>query len=236
MPRADPLRAAPNRTMTPGCRSGVDPTTSPGIINENSAFRALAVKEMRRRGKNFAWAKNNACKSCRLAQLVTLPNTHVPVVVCRSAGIWTRGQLTALERPAAGGKPAHPAQRGTRLEATTDRAFLVSVGPPKVGTPKRLVYLAGRAEGIFSFPNDGSEPAEASRLRRVLATAQHLTARAVARRLSAGSSRIRASGRGWRVNADASRVSNARRAESHRLRSLHVCQARSEPRAWGMPL
>ena len=60
-----------------------------------------------------------------------LPNTHVPVVVCRSAGIWTRGQLTVRGRPAAGGEPANPAQRGTRLEATTDRAFLVSVGPPK---------------------------------------------------------------------------------------------------------
>src|SRR5271154_5843236 len=80
-----------------------------------------------------------------------LPNTHVPVVVCRSAGIWTRGQSTALARPAAGGKPTHPAQRGTRLEATTDRAFLVSVGPPKVGSPKRLVYLAGCAEGNPPF-------------------------------------------------------------------------------------
>src|SRR5580704_2223869 len=55
------------------------------------------------------------------------------------------------KRPAAGGKPAHPAQRGTRLEATTDRAFLVSVGPPKAGSPKRLVYLAGRAEGNPPF-------------------------------------------------------------------------------------
>jgi hypothetical protein len=52
-----------------------------------------------------------------------LPNTHVPVVACRSAGIWTRGQLTALARPAAGGEPANPAQRGTRLEATTDGLF-----------------------------------------------------------------------------------------------------------------
>jgi hypothetical protein len=78
-----------------------------------------------------------------------LPNTHVPVVVCRSAGIWTRGQSTALERPAAGGKPAHPAQRGTRLEATTDRAFLVSVGPPKADNRRGLSFLPGVRKGYF---------------------------------------------------------------------------------------
>ena len=78
-----------------------------------------------------------------------LPNTHVPVVVCRSAGIWTRGQSTALERPAAGGKPAHPAQRGTRLEATTDRAFLVSVGPPKAGNRRGLSFLPGVRKGYL---------------------------------------------------------------------------------------
>ena len=54
---------------------------------------------------------------------VRSPNTHVPVVVCRSAGIRTRGRLTAKRKPAAGGKPANPAHRGTRLEATTDWAF-----------------------------------------------------------------------------------------------------------------
>ena len=108
------------------------------------------------------------------------PNTHVPVVVCRSAGIWTRGQLTALERPAAGGKPAHPAQRGTRLEATTDRAFLVSVGPPKVGLPKRLVYLAGRAEGNPPFQTMALNPNVCFGL--VKATAQHLALEGSTRR------------------------------------------------------
>ena len=78
-----------------------------------------------------------------------LPNTHVPVVVCRSAGIWTRGQSTAPGRPAAGGEPAHPAQRGTRLEATTDRAFLVSAGPPKVGDQRGLSILPGVRTGLF---------------------------------------------------------------------------------------
>ena len=78
-----------------------------------------------------------------------LPNTHVPVVVCRSAGIWTRGQLTAPGRPAAGGEPANPAKRGTRLEATTDRAFLVSAGPPKVGAQRGLSILPGVRTGDF---------------------------------------------------------------------------------------
>jgi hypothetical protein len=80
---------------------------------------------------------------------VILPNTHVPVVVCRSAGIWTRGQLTVLGRPAAGGEPANPAKRGTRLEATTDRAFLVSAGPPKVGAQRGLSFLPGVRTGHF---------------------------------------------------------------------------------------
>src|SRR6202046_1027880 len=101
--------------------------------------------------KNLARRPKNRLRFGTIRPNDSLPNTHVPVVVCRLAGIWTRGQSTALERPAAGGKPAHPAQRGTRLEATTDRAFLVSVGPSKGWQPKRLVFLAGRAEGIPPF-------------------------------------------------------------------------------------
>jgi hypothetical protein len=94
-----------------------------------------------------------------------LPNTHVPVVVCRSAGIWTRGQLTVLGRPAAGGEPAYPAQRGTRLEATTDRAFLVSAGPPKVGDQRGLSILPGVRTGFSSskrwLVNAEADPAPA---------------------------------------------------------------------------
>ena len=54
---------------------------------------------------------------------IRLPKSHVPVVACRWAGIRTRGRLTARKKPAAGGEPANPAKRGTRLKATTDRAF-----------------------------------------------------------------------------------------------------------------
>src|SRR5271156_4751050 len=106
--------------------------------------------------KMFVWASETPCAQARFEQIVFLPNTHVPVVVCRSAGIWTRGQSTAPGRPAAGGEPANPAKRGTRLEATTDRAFLVSAGPPKVGAQRGLSILPGVRTGL-SRPNDGSD-------------------------------------------------------------------------------
>ena len=101
------------------------------------------------RAKLLAPPAETPCAEARFAQIVTSPNTHVPVVVCRSAGIWTRGQSTALGRPAAGGEPANPAKRGTRLEATTDRAFLVSAGPPKVGVQRGLSILPGVRTGHF---------------------------------------------------------------------------------------
>jgi hypothetical protein len=101
------------------------------------------------RTKLFTGGEENSCAKARFTQIVILPNTHVPVVVCRSAGIWTRGQLTVLGRPAAGGEPANPAKRGTRLEATTDRAFLVSAGPPKVGAQRGLSFLPGVRTGHF---------------------------------------------------------------------------------------
>jgi hypothetical protein len=58
------------------------------------------------------------------------------------------------KKPAAGGEPANPAKRGTRLKATTDRAFS-SLSASKADVPKRLVYLAARAEGSSSHPNEG---------------------------------------------------------------------------------
>src|ERR1700733_296705 len=98
--------------------------------------------------KNLARRPKNRLRLGTIRPNNRLPNTHVPVVVCRSAGIWTRGQSTALERPAAGGKPAYPAQRGTRLEATTDRAFLVSVSPPKAGNRRGLSFVPGGPKGF----------------------------------------------------------------------------------------
>ena len=82
-----------------------------------------------------------------------MPKSHVPVVVCRSAGIRTRGRSTAQERSAAGGEPAYPAKRGTRLKATTDRACLVSVGPSK-GRLTEEACLSCRACGRDLLPSN----------------------------------------------------------------------------------
>jgi hypothetical protein len=166
-------------------------------------------------------AQETPCAGARFAQILILPNTHVPVVVCRSAGIWTRGQLTVLGRPAAGGEPAHPAKRGTRLEATTDRAFLVSAGPPKVGAQRGLSILPGVRTGHLLVQTMAST-AWALRFERVSATAQQLTARAVRRWLvlQALSPEPRKRSR-RRVNDCAPRLQSAR-ARPHRRRILHV--------------
>jgi hypothetical protein len=149
-----------------------------------------------------------------------LPNTHVPVVVCRSAGIWTRGQLTVLGRPAAGGEPAYPAQRGTRLEATTDRAFLVSAGPPKVGAQRGLSILPGVRTGIFPRPNDGSDRLRLRALARlghgVAADRSSGPSMAFSKPIAGFAQRSRR-----RVNDCASRFQRAS-AKSHRRRILHV--------------
>lgn len=103
---------------------------------------------------------------------VPCPISHVPVVVCQSVGIRTRGRtaakgwknrgsLTSIRTR--GGQHLSPgmplkvsplfatvtgsrrrtgaprSQRGTRLKATTDRAFLVSTGGP---TPARATEKA----------------------------------------------------------------------------------------------
>jgi hypothetical protein len=91
------------------------------------------------------FCEKNTCNAWRIAYLCSCPISHVPVVVCWLAGIRTRGRLTAAKGSAAGGEPANPAKRGTRLKATTDRAFS-SLPASKAGLPKRLVFLAGRAE------------------------------------------------------------------------------------------
>src|SRR6202521_1904906 len=56
-------------------------------------------------------------------------------------------------RPAAGGETGAPrSPRGTRLKATTERAFLVSAGPPPTGSGYRrgLFLIAARADRGFS--------------------------------------------------------------------------------------
>ena len=68
---------------------------------------------------------------------VLSPNSHVPVAACRSVGIRTRGRTAAgvegpTPRPAVGGdRLTLVLHEWTRLEATTERAFLVSSRPSK---------------------------------------------------------------------------------------------------------
>ena len=128
----------------------------PGLALRRPAA-SIAKKRVTLVQENVRSRRRNPLRMTAIRTNKRLPNTHVPVVVCRSAGIWTRGQSTVLERPAAGGEPAYPAKRGTRLEATTDRAFLVSVGPPKVGVQRGLSILPGVRTGPFPRPNDGSD-------------------------------------------------------------------------------
>ena len=169
------------------------------------------------RAKLLAPSTKSPCAGARFPQIVPLPNTHVPVVACRSAGIWTRGQSTALIRPAAGGEPANPAKRGTRLEATTDRAFLVSVGPPKVGDQRGLSILPGVRTGPF-----------------LVQTMALIAGPSASVSLGHGLAADRSAVRRWLLKPDPEkqsgrvggsttphRVSNARGAKSHRRRILH---------------
>ena len=80
-------------------------------------------------------AKKLACIPRTSSYFANCPISHVPVAACRLVGIRTRGRTAAWGRdlasstmqPAAGGETGAPrAQRGTRLKATTERAFLVT--------------------------------------------------------------------------------------------------------------
>src|SRR6516164_11480243 len=66
-------------------------------------------------------------------------------------------------RPAAGGETGAPrAQRGTRLKATTERAFLVSLALQR-STPKRLVHLCLACGTGCPAPIQGSKSGEKAR-------------------------------------------------------------------------
>src|SRR5271155_4099213 len=160
--------------------------------------------------KNFARRLRNRLRLGTIRPNNILPNTHVPVVVCRSAGIWTRGQSTAHERP----------------------GFFGLRQPSKGWQPKRLVYLAGRAEGIPPFQTMALIPVDGASLRLVMATAHHLALAAP----SDGSplSRGFVSGRGGGSTLPV-RVSNAR--TGGRIASNpFVCQARRRAARWRAPL
>jgi hypothetical protein len=85
---------------------------SGGKISEPFTVSAFPHDRNATTRKKSSRRENNACKSQRLAQLLTSPNTHVPVVVCRSVGIWTRGQLTTLRKTGSRRQTGAPRQTG----------------------------------------------------------------------------------------------------------------------------
>ncbi len=89
----------------------------------------------------------------------------------------TRGRRTVVEKTGSRRRTGEPRLcGGSRLKATTDRAFLVSVGPPKADLPERLVFLAGRADGNSPFQTMATRSSVALALPgRTCPTAQHPT-------------------------------------------------------------
>ncbi len=126
------------------------------------------------------------------------------------------------QKPAAGGEPANPAKRGTRLKATTDRAFS-SLSASKADVPKRLVYLAGRADGGSPFPNEGHSNPKATALRVKVSTALHPTGGPEAMEL-------RGSGLGWR-SCCCLRFHHATGRASSSIKPVKMCAV--EPAPWG---
>lgn len=159
-----------------------------------------------------------------------------PAQIARACGRvsvgWRSGQEAGEPSCKAGSRsePVNPAKRGTRLKATTDRAFS-SLSASNADLPKRLVYLAGRADrGAHPDPIDGSVGLIAgSTPRGVLwTTAQHLIRRRPLREKSRSGSRMALSRR--------RRVSNARGQRTMSFTPLlkFVCPA-SKGRHEGMP-
>jgi hypothetical protein len=92
------------------------------------------------------------------------------------------------------------------------------LAPPKVDLPKRLVSLAGRADGISSLPIDGygTKVGREAFPEATYPTAQHLTGRSTRRGFKPPSEEQTVADGGSTL---AHRVSIARRW-SHRLRSF----------------
>ena len=148
-------------------------------------------------------------------------------------GWWGSGQEAGQppeKGPTAGGEPANPAKRGTRLKATTDRAFS-SLSASKAGVPKRLVFLAGRADRDSPVPIDGHDRSGrrvSARPRISCPTAQHRTARDL-RGLPRGNDRSRMAGQ-----LDRSRLHNAR-GDQHRHSPRSSFSVRTAAPFEGMP-
>ncbi len=153
----------------------------------NAAFARRAHVRKHTLGKFSLSLKKFLRSRSQNAYLRTCPISHVPVVVCQSVGIRTRGRTAAKGRRTEGRSSqmlegqhlsqevplkvspllatvtgsrrrtgAPRSQRGTRLKATTDRAFLVSAGFPPAGanTEEACPSLPGERAGIL--PNQST--------------------------------------------------------------------------------
>lgn len=113
-------------------------------------------RKIGRRRTNFVSARKSSCRAGESAYLRLCPISHVPVVVCRSAGIRTRGRSTVGIKPAAGGETGEPRlSEGSRLKATTDRAFSSLSTLQRSAYRRGLSFLPGVRKGKNPLPSDG---------------------------------------------------------------------------------
>ena len=109
------------------------------------------------------------------------------------------------QKPAAGGEPANPAKRGTRLKATTDRAFSSLLALQRLAYRRGLSFLPHVRTGAHPIQTMATKPwtARLAGLGWTCPTAQHPT----------GASWLKWFSQGVRVTDDCMfrfRVSNAR--------------------------
>jgi hypothetical protein len=124
-----------------------------GPVADGELRRGGTVRHLRNiRGparERVGKAEKKSCKVCRFAYVSACPISHVPVVVCRLAGIRTRGRLTARKTRQPEANRRTPPNGGRDLKQRRTGLFRLCQIQP--GVPKRLVYLAGRAEGTQSL-------------------------------------------------------------------------------------
>ena len=98
----------------------------------------------RHNARNRSRGSEISCVPAECAYIAPCPNR---TCLWSCVGGWRSGQEAGEPSLIAGSRsePVNPAKRGTRLKATTDRAFS-SLSASNADLPKRLVSLAGRAD------------------------------------------------------------------------------------------
>jgi hypothetical protein len=126
----------------PGLR-GLIPAPLPHIEERARRFQRGEGKTRFRQAEDSAGATKKILEPRKQYPYLSLcPISHVPVAACQLVGIRTRGRTAARATHSFWGRTiinwqpeaktgALRSQRGTRLKATTERAFLVSLCPPK---------------------------------------------------------------------------------------------------------